>query len=158
MLLGRSRLSKLANFHVLSVHLGPHLLIWINFSPSMDKKLHHDSLWDKITYPFPNFNGTTAASWQWTRDFITNSIEHLSLRGLKLKHVSKRGPQTRSRRVHDDNQNAEWVLYCHSKGTTNLSTCSRSQKYGASIFDNPYPLFFILKYHSFVHNVFLSPI
>ena len=34
-------------------HLGPLLLTWSNFNPSMDK------MWDEINYPFPNVNGAT---------------------------------------------------------------------------------------------------
>ena len=34
---------------------------WINFNPNMDtgtvsNYIHNNKVWDKITYPFPNFN------------------------------------------------------------------------------------------------------
>ena len=32
---------------------------WINFNPSMDRNYIQDKVWDKITYPFLNFNGRT---------------------------------------------------------------------------------------------------
>ena len=34
----------------------------------------HYKLWDKITYPFPNFNGYTVEVWGW----ISNFIPHLT--------------------------------------------------------------------------------
>ena len=37
------------------------LLIWINFNPSMDKKLIHNKVRDEIIYPFPNFSGASIA-------------------------------------------------------------------------------------------------
>ena len=38
--------------------LGPILLTWFNFNPSMDNCIHY-KVWDEITYPFLNFNGPT---------------------------------------------------------------------------------------------------
>ena len=38
-------------------------------------------MWDEITYPFLNFNGAT----------LYNGCNYLSMLGLKLNHVSKRG-------------------------------------------------------------------
>ena len=40
---------------------------------------------DEITYPFPNFNGATIHQLHWACD-------HLSLVGLELNHVGKKGP------------------------------------------------------------------
>ena len=47
-------------------------------------------MWDEITYPFPNFNGSTIEVWKW----ISNSISHfivdvnrLSMVGLKSKSL-----------------------------------------------------------------------
>ena len=40
----------------------PFLLTWLNFIPSVDKKLHlliYCKVGDSIIYPFPNFNGCT---------------------------------------------------------------------------------------------------
>ena len=33
-------------------------MIWISFNPSMDKQTQYLKVWDLITYPFPNFNGS----------------------------------------------------------------------------------------------------
>ena len=43
------------------------LLTWIS-------NYIHFKVWDKITYPFPNFNGYTAEVWEW----ISNSIPHFT--------------------------------------------------------------------------------
>ena len=40
-------------------YLGPLLLTWINFNPSMDNNYMPRKVWDEITYPFLNFNGWT---------------------------------------------------------------------------------------------------
>ena len=41
-------------------HLGLLLPTWFNFNPSMDKYNHMPcNVWDEITYPFLNFNGST---------------------------------------------------------------------------------------------------
>ena len=39
--------------------LGPLLLTWFNFNPSMDSNYIRYNVWDEITYPFLNFNGAT---------------------------------------------------------------------------------------------------
>ena len=39
------------------LHLGPLLLTWFNFNPSMVSNHIHYKMWDEITYPFLNFNG-----------------------------------------------------------------------------------------------------
>ena len=53
-------------------------------------------VWDEITHPLPNFNGATVEVWEWISNFITlyNGYDYLSMPGLKLNHVSKRGPKT----------------------------------------------------------------
>ena len=40
-------------------HPGPLLLTRFNFNPSMDEYYMPDKVWDKITYPFLNFNVCT---------------------------------------------------------------------------------------------------
>ena len=53
-------------------------------------------VWGEITYPFLNFNGTTIEVYEWISNFIPHFIVdviHLSMLGLKLNHVSKRGPR-----------------------------------------------------------------
>ena len=49
---------------------------------------------DEIVYPFPNFK---VEVWEWINDSIIHFImgvqcNHLSMVGLKLNHVNKRGP------------------------------------------------------------------
>ena len=49
----------------------------------------------EITYPFPNFNGTTVEVWEWISNFIPHFTGHviaLAMLGLKLNRFSKRGP------------------------------------------------------------------
>ena len=48
----------------------------------------------EITYPFPNFNGTTVEVWEWISNFIPyfTECDQLSLLGLDLIPVIKRGP------------------------------------------------------------------
>ena len=43
-----------------------------------------NKVWDEITYPFLNFNGATSPA-------VYNGCNYLSMLGLKLNHVSKRG-------------------------------------------------------------------
>ena len=50
--------------------LGPLLLTWINFNPSMDKYLHTQKNVGEITYPFLNFNGATVDVQEWISKFI----------------------------------------------------------------------------------------
>ena len=62
---------------------------WIrNHTPS--------KVWDEITYPFLNFNGTTVEVYEWISNFVLHirmGAITLSMLGLKLNHVSKRGPR-----------------------------------------------------------------
>ena len=46
------------------------LLTWFNFNPRMDKDHTPGKVWDKITYPFPNFNGAIFEVWEWTNNFM----------------------------------------------------------------------------------------
>ena len=46
--------------------------------------------YDEITYPLPNFNGTTVENWEWVCNFIPHYVRDASMIGLKLIHVSKR--------------------------------------------------------------------
>ena len=34
-------------------------------------------VWDQITYPFPNFNGSTVEVWEWINNFIPHIIIHV---------------------------------------------------------------------------------
>ena len=48
---------------------------------------------DGINYPLSNFNGCTVEIWEWTNNFIPHfyGCNYLSMLGLELNHVSKRG-------------------------------------------------------------------
>ena len=51
-------------------------------------------MWDVITYPFLNFSGATVEFYEWISNFIphfTGACDYLSMLGLKLNHVRKRG-------------------------------------------------------------------
>ena len=50
----------------------------------MDKYIHY-KVWDEITYPFLNIDGTAFKVWEW--------ISYLSMLGFKLIHVSKMSPK-----------------------------------------------------------------
>ena len=55
-------------------------------------------MWDEITYPFLNFNGATVEVYEWISNFIPQFkyvYNYLSMLGLNLKNVSKRGPRCR---------------------------------------------------------------
>ena len=63
------------------IHYGAHFkTVWLPFYyyrltliPASISNYSHDQLWDKITYPFPNFNGATVEVWEW----ISNSTHFL---------------------------------------------------------------------------------
>ena len=45
-------------------------------------------VWDKVTYRFPNFNGTTAEAWEWMSYLLSHLLGMaLYIQGLKLNHV-----------------------------------------------------------------------
>ena len=55
----------------------------------------HYKMWDEITNPFPDFNGANVEVWEWDKLFHTTlhcTRDYLSMLGLRLIHVSKRGP------------------------------------------------------------------
>ena len=52
-----------------------------------------NKVWGGITYPFLNFNGCTVEVYEWiSNPTLYNGCNYLSMLGLKLNHVSKRGP------------------------------------------------------------------
>ena len=60
----------------------PPLLTWINFNlraliPTWRSNDMPHKVWDEITYPFPNVNGTTVEFWVWIRNFIPHFTSHL---------------------------------------------------------------------------------
>ena len=68
----------------------------------MSKGIHYKG-WDYITYPFPNFNGTTVEIWEWISNIshIYNSCNYLSMPRLTLIHVNKRGLVEYKTLTHD---------------------------------------------------------
>ena len=50
-------------------YLGPLLLTLINLIPVWISNYTHYQLWDKITYPFPNFSGAADEVWEWISNF-----------------------------------------------------------------------------------------
>ena len=61
-------------------------------APFTDINHMSSKMCDEIPDLFPNFNGETI--WEWISNFITlyNGCNYLSMLGLKLIHVNKRGP------------------------------------------------------------------
>ena len=53
--------------------LGPILLTWINFNPSIDVTILR-KVWYEIIYPFPNLNGSTVEIWKLINNSISLSI------------------------------------------------------------------------------------
>ena len=55
-------------------------------------------MWGEITYQFPYFNGTTVEVWGWINNFPRFTMHSiyiiLSMVGLKLHQLSKRGPRS----------------------------------------------------------------
>ena len=75
-----------SHFH--DSHLWPLLLTWINFNPSMNRKVG-----DETTYPFLNCNGCTVEVQGWISNFIPHFIVdvvtmifQISMLELKLNH------------------------------------------------------------------------
>ena len=71
---------------------------------------------DNISYPFPNFNSATLEVWRCISNppCTLQARIHLSILGIKLIHVSKRGP---------------WIpkmeaLISHNPGTYNFLACN----------------------------------
>ena len=48
------------------------LLTWITVTliPTWISNYIHYKVWDEITYPFPNFSGTTIEIWKWISNYI----------------------------------------------------------------------------------------
>ena len=64
-------------------------------------------MWDKISYPFPNFSGATVEVWEWINNFISQYIGHVMR--LNLFPVSKRGLCSKGPLLTvNDNQTAGW--------------------------------------------------
>ena len=90
----------------------PISLAWILVAAWIINYIHYKG-WSEVIYPFPNFNGGTVEVWEWISNFIQHSTpwtcDYLSMLGLKLIHVNKRGPYQYFPR--DSYYNANW--YAH---------------------------------------------
>ena len=98
--------------------LGALSLIWFNLIPAWISNHIHYKVWDEITYSFPNFNGCTVEVWERINNFNPHFImggNYLSMLGLKLIHVSKRG--------HRYHGCCCLQLWSHSKHSTDLTAC-----------------------------------
>ena len=78
-------------------------------------------MWDEITYPFPNFIGCTVEVWEWISNFIStlyNGCDYLSMLGLKLIRVSKRGPRSMDVETHQSWLAPSWKVNSFFSGGT----------------------------------------
>ena len=57
--------------------LGPNLLTWFNFEPSMESNYTHYNVRGEITYPFLYFNGATVEDYEWISNFTPHFIKHV---------------------------------------------------------------------------------
>ena len=79
-------------------HLGPLTLTWFNFNPSRDKKLHPpwNVEWNYSSIPkHQRCNRWSLGMDKLFHPTLYNKHNYLSLLGLKLKHITKRGPRRR---------------------------------------------------------------
>ena len=66
---------RFSHLMIEEIHLGKYIFQHSdNFNPSMASDYIHYTMWDEITYPSQNFNGTTAEVWEW----ISNVIPHFT--------------------------------------------------------------------------------
>ena len=87
-------------------------ILWVALIPAWISNYVHCKVWDEITYPFPNFNGGTVEVWEWISNFIPPftswACDYISMLGLKLNHVSNRGPWC----FHEDFVEMAFLLQC----------------------------------------------
>ena len=91
---------------------GPHLLTWINLFPAWISNSMHCNMLDEITYPFPNFNGSTVEVWEWISNFILHFTGHVinyPCWGLLVGTGIFR-EKCRDSKVHGANMEPTWVL------------------------------------------------
>ena len=69
-------LEHLQNWLDFAYVLGPHLLTWINFNPSMDSYIHYN-VWHQITYLFTNLIDATVEVWELISHFISHFTGHV---------------------------------------------------------------------------------
>ena len=86
------------NFHAWQgwdLFWGPFSYHSLTVNPEWISNHMPSNVWDKIVYPFPNFNGCTVEVWQWLVIFshTLQCVYLLSMQHLTLNHVSKWGPR-----------------------------------------------------------------
>ena len=89
---------------------GPFYYHWLTLISAWISNYTHYNVWDEITYPFLNFNGAIVEVQEWISTFIphfSGACDYLSMLGLKLNHVNKRG----SRRSLCINK---WKVFIHT--------------------------------------------
>ena len=59
-------------------------------SPASIRNYTHYKMWDEISYPFPNFNGSTVDVWEWITDFIPHFIMDVLTYGCQRQFNSTR--------------------------------------------------------------------
>ena len=72
---------------------GPFYLHGLTLISAWISNYIHYKLWDEITYPLLNFNGTSLGMNKWFHPTFYWACDYLSMLGLKLNHISKRGPK-----------------------------------------------------------------
>ena len=88
----------------------PFYLLGLTLIPAWINNYHHYIVWNEFTYPFPNFNGFTVEIWGF-HPILPWACDYQSMLGLKLKHVSKRGPRNKFRW----NLNQGTVIFIHEE-------------------------------------------
>ena len=86
---------RLSQYCAVKRLLGLLSLTWINFTPTWISINIQYKVWDEINYPFPNLSGCAVEVWKCKNNLIATlywECDYLSMLGLKLNHVSKRGP------------------------------------------------------------------
>ena len=85
-----------SKLYIATNHMVPFYQHWLTSTSAWISSYIHYTVWDEITYPFPNFNGWAVGVWEWISNFITLNwaCDWLLIHaGIILNHVSKRDPR-----------------------------------------------------------------
>ena len=94
-------------------------------------------MWDEITCLFPNITGCTVEVWEWTSHFtphFTGACYYLSMLGLMLIHVSKRGPRATLASSPNWFVKIQFFRLARDKRFGNVIFCYRRTALGSSVF------------------------
>ena len=102
----------------------------------IDNHVHHN-VWNEITYPFPNLDGTTVEVREWISKFIPRFTGHMIIFHVGMKiyfvHVSKRGhPVTEC--LHGIPYRTKWSTDLHSFTSTKFRLESSSYLYAMQVY------------------------